>query len=93
MAFEGMDVDVVSGQVLPQMNTQLQQLESVIQAMQHVVSSLEGAWKGPDAARFASEWPSHHAQLMAAHTGLQEMRDHTQRNLQEQQSASSTGSY
>lgn len=93
MAFEGMDVDVVGGQILPQMNAQLQQLETVINTMQGVVSNLEGAWKGPDAARFAAEWPSHHAQLVAAHTGLQEMRDHTQRNLNEQQSASSTASY
>jgi uncharacterized protein YukE len=87
MAFEGMDVDQVT-QVLQHMTSLQQQLQSVVSAMPGVVSSLEGAWKGPDAQRFAAEWPSHQSQLNGALAGLETMVHHTQANLHEQVSAS-----
>lgn len=87
MAFEGMDVDQVS-QVLQHLTGLQQQLQGVVSAMPGVVSQLEGAWKGPDAQRFAAEWPSHQSQLHSALAGLETMVHHTQANLHEQQTAS-----
>ncbi|HEY6790833.1 MAG TPA: hypothetical protein VI365_26345 [Trebonia sp.] len=90
MAFEGMDVDEVGGRILPQMTAMLQQLETVVNTMPGLVSDLEANWKGPDAAQFAANWPSHHAQITAAYSALQDMHSHTQVNLSAQQSASNS---
>jgi uncharacterized protein YukE len=88
MAFEGMDIDEVSSRILPQMNAMLQQLQTIVHTMPQVVNDLEAHWKGPDAAQFAANWPSHQAQLTSAFSALQDMQTHTQRNLSEQQTAS-----
>ena len=89
MAFEGMDVDAVSG-IYHQMTGLCQQLQSVATSMPNLVSQLEGAWKGPDASQFAAQWPTHQAQLQNALTGIQEICAHTQANLQQQQQTSSS---
>lgn len=88
MAFEGMDVDAV-GHIYSQMNSLCQQLQSIVTSMPTLVSSLEGAWKGPDAQQFAAQWPTHQAQLQNALTGLQDICHHTMANLQQQQQTSS----
>jgi uncharacterized protein YukE len=88
MAFEGMDVEVVSG-IYTQMNNLCQQLQSVVTSMPSLVNNLEGAWKGPDAQQFAAQWPTHQAQLQNALNGLHEICAHTQANLQQQQQTSS----
>jgi len=88
MAFEGMDVEVVSG-IHTQMNNLCQQLQSVVTSMPSLVNNLEGAWKGPDAQQFAAQWPTHQAQLQNALNGLHEICAHTQANLQQQQQTSS----
>ncbi len=87
MAFEGMDVDEVTN-IWNQMSGLLQQLEQVCNTMPGLVNQLEGAWKGPDAQVFASQWPSHQTQLTAAASGLRDMVTHTHTNLQAQISAS-----
>lgn len=83
MAFEGMDVDEV-GRLHQQMIQLAQQLENVINAMPGVLGSLGEAWKGPDSAQFQGQWPTHHAQLLAAHAGMTEMATVTNSNLQQQ---------
>ena len=88
MAFEGMDVEVVTG-IYTHMNNLAQQLQSIVSAMPALVNNLEGAWKGPDAQQFAAQWPTHQAQLQNALTGLQDICTHTQANLQQQQQTSS----
>jgi uncharacterized protein YukE len=88
MAFEGMDIDAVTA-VYHQMTGLSQQLQSIVTSMPSLVSSLEGAWKGPDAQQFAAQWPTHQAQLQAALNGLHEICAHTQANLQQQQQTSS----
>jgi uncharacterized protein YukE len=87
MAFEGMDVEVVSG-IYTQMNNLCQQLQSVVTSMPSLVNNLEGAWKGPDAQQFVAQWPTHQAQLQNALNGLHEICAHTQANLQQQQQTS-----
>jgi uncharacterized protein YukE len=87
VAFEGMDVDAVSG-IYHQLASLCQQLESVVTSTPGLVSNLEGAWKGPDAQQFAAQWPAHQAQLQNALTGLQEICAHTQANLVQQQQTS-----
>jgi len=89
MALEGMDVEVV-GNVYHQMSSLHQQLQGIVSSMPHLVSELEGSWKGPDAQQFAAQWPSHQAQLQAALAGLQDICTHTQANLQAQETASNT---
>lgn len=90
MAFEGMDVDAVTG-IYNQMNGLSQQLQSLVTSMPNLVSQLEGAWKGPDAQQFAAQWPSHQAQLQNALNSIQDICHHTLANLQQQEQAS--GSY
>jgi uncharacterized protein YukE len=90
MAFEGMDVDEVSTRILPQMTAMLQQLQTIVATMPGVVTDLEASWKGPDSAQFAANWPTHHAQLCAAYSALQDMHAHTQSNLAAQQQASNS---
>ena len=52
------------------------------------MTPLEAAWQGPDATQFASQWPSHQAQLQSALTGIQEICAHTQANLHQQEQTS-----
>jgi uncharacterized protein YukE len=89
MAFEGMDVEVVSG-LHTQMNNLCQQLQGIAAAMPGLVSNLEGAWKGPDAQQFAAQWPSHQAQLQSAVNALHEICTITQANILQQQQASNS---
>jgi uncharacterized protein YukE len=89
MAFEGMDVDEVTS-IWNQMNNLLSQLDQVCTTMPGLVSQLEGAWKGPDAQMFASQWPGHQTQLTTAAAGLRDMVTHTHVNLQQQISASNS---
>lgn len=90
MAFEGMDVDAVTG-ILTHLHSLESQLASVIQGMTHQVTALEGAWQGPDAKQFAAQWPTHQAALTQAAHALQDIIMHTQANLNQQQQTS--GSY
>ena len=89
MAVEGMAVAAVNG-IYHQMTGLCQQLQGIATSMPHLVSQLEGAWKGQDAQQFASQWPTHQAQLQNALNGLQEICTHTQANLQQQQQTSSS---
>jgi uncharacterized protein YukE len=88
MAFEGMDVDAVSG-IYHQMTSLSQQLQSIVTSMPSLVNNLECAWKGPDAQQFAAQWPTHQAHLQNALIGLEEICAHTQANLQQQEQTSS----
>lgn len=90
MAFEGMDVEAVTG-VLARLHSLESQLSSVIQGMSAEVSNLESAWRGPDAQQFAAQWPTHQAALTTASHALQDIITHTQANLHQQQQTS--GSY
>lgn len=87
MAFEGMDVDAVTN-IYQQMHNMGQQLQTIITSMQSVVSNLEQAWVGPDSKQFASQWPSHQAQLQSALQSIEEMAAHTLANLHQQQQTS-----
>jgi uncharacterized protein YukE len=89
MAFEGMDVDEVTS-ICSQMTGLLSQLDQVCSSMPPLVSQLEGAWRGPDAQMFVSQWPGHQSQLAAAAAGLRDMVTHTHNNLVQQQQASNS---
>lgn len=90
MAFEGMDVDAVTG-ILTRLHSLDSQLSAVIQGMNQEITALESAWQGPDAKQFAAQWPSHQAALTQAGHALQDIIMHTQSNLNQQQQTS--GSY
>lgn len=87
MAFEGMDVDAVTS-IYQQMHGMGQQLQTIITNMQQVVTNLEQAWQGPDSRQFASQWPSHQAQLQSALQSIEEMAAHTLANLNQQEQTS-----
>jgi uncharacterized protein YukE len=89
MALEGMDVDVVGG-LYHQMTSLSQQLQGIVTSMPHLVSELEGAWKGQDAQQFVAHWPTYQGQLQNALNALNEICTHTHSNLVQQQQASST---
>lgn len=89
MAFEGMDVDAVSG-IYQRMTGLCQQLQTIATSMPSLVSDLEAAWQGPDARQFAAQWPGHQAQLQNALQGIQEICAHTQANLQQQENTSNS---
>jgi uncharacterized protein YukE len=89
MAFEGMDVEHVTV-IYQQMSGLSQQLQSIVSTMPNLVSQLEGAWQGPDARMFASQWPTYQGQLQGALHALEEMCQHTYANLQQQETASNT---
>ena len=90
MAFEGMDVEAVTG-ILTRLHSLDSQLASCIQGMNQEVTALEAAWQGPDAKQFAGQWPSHQAALTQAAHALQDIIMHTQANLNQQEQTS--GSY
>lgn len=87
MAMEGMDVEVVTG-LHTQMSSLSQQLESIVTTMPGVVNHLEAAWRGADASRFVSEWPTYQGQLQNALHALQAITQTTFVNLQQQEQAS-----
>jgi len=89
MAFEGMDVEQVTS-IHQQMSGLSQQLQGIVTTMPNLVNQLEGAWRGPDAQMFASQWPTYQSQLQSALHSLEEMCQHTWANLQQQETASNT---
>jgi uncharacterized protein YukE len=82
-----MDVEAVQG-IYNQMHGLCQQLQTIVTSTPGLVNQLEGAWKGPDAQQFASQWPTHQAQLQNALNGIQDICHHTLANLQQQQQTS-----
>lgn len=65
MAMVGMDVEQVRG-LGSQLNSQADQIGSVISAIEGIVSSLSGAWTGTDATQFADWWSSQHRPALQA---------------------------
>jgi WXG100 family type VII secretion target len=87
MAMEGMDVEQVTG-ALTSIGNAVGELESLISSTNSAYHTIEGSWSGTDANQFHSQWPSFASALSQAHSGLQQLQQHLQSNLNAQQSAS-----
>lgn len=59
MAFEGMDVEVVSS-LGNQLRHQESAIHSIVSAIDGIVNQMEGSWKGHDATEFQNWWQSQH---------------------------------
>jgi WXG100 family type VII secretion target len=59
MAIVGMDVEQVQN-LAGQLHSQAEAIQSVINAIDSIVSQLESAWQGNDARQFADWWNSQH---------------------------------
>jgi WXG100 family type VII secretion target len=87
MAMEGMDVEQVSS-ALSTITSAVGELESLIGSTNSAYQKIDGNWSGADANQFHSQWPTFANALTQAHTGLQQLQQHLQSNLQAQESAS-----
>jgi WXG100 family type VII secretion target len=87
MAMEGMDVEQVTS-ALSSINNAVGELETLIGSTNNAYQMIEGSWTGSDSNQFRSQWPTFASALNQAHTGLQQLQQHLQSNLQAQQSAS-----
>lgn len=87
MAMEGMDVEQVSN-ALSSISNAVGELENLIGSTNNAYQMIDGSWSGADANQFHSQWPTFANALNQAHSGLQQLQQHLQSNLQAQQSAS-----
>jgi uncharacterized protein YukE len=88
MAFEGMDIEAVSS-LAGQLDTQANQIQSTIIAIDGIINSMEGSWKGPDAVEFQGWWQSQHRpHLHAAETAISGLAVSARNNVSAQQAAS-----
>jgi WXG100 family type VII secretion target len=88
MAFEGMDVDAVTG-MAGQLDSQASQIQSVISSIDGIISNMEGSWKGADALEFESWWQSQHRPAMVAvETAVTGLGQSARNNVSQQQTAS-----
>jgi uncharacterized protein YukE len=88
MAFEGMDVAEVESlghQLMNQGNT----IQSVINAIDGIVNTMESVWKGQDATVFQGWWQSQHRPaLVAAEAAVHGLGQSALNNVQQQIDAS-----
>lgn len=59
MAFEGMDTGEVQS-LGHQLQNQGNAIESIVSAVDGLIGTLEGVWKGADATQFVGWWQSQH---------------------------------
>jgi uncharacterized protein YukE len=88
MAFEGMDVDQVTG-VANQLGHQADQIDNVISSINGLVSQLSGIWQGKDATEFEGWWNNQHMPaLKHASEAVHGLRQSALNNVSAQQQAS-----
>ena len=88
MAFEGMDIDAVAS-LAGQLDTQANQIQSTIGAIDGIIANMEGSWKGADATEFQGWWQSQHRpHLAAAESAISGLAHSARNNVAQQQQAS-----
>lgn len=89
MAQLGMDVDAIE-----QLGHQLRdsiapQITDLINAINHVVGSMEASWWGPDAQTFCHDWwPQHQKELHNAYQAIHGLGQSALNNAQDQRTVS-----
>jgi uncharacterized protein YukE len=88
MAMIGMDVEAVNS-FGGQLKNQGQAIQGVISSVDHLVSQLEGVWKGNDATTFQGWWVhTHRPALIAAMNAVDGLGQSAINNASEQSQAS-----
>lgn len=87
MPLVGMDVDAVS-QVTVQLRSQASSLEASARALDQLVSTADAHWRGPDVEQFCGRWRDYKRTALQAATGLRELADTAQRNVDAQRETS-----
>ena len=52
----GMNVDVITGQVVPGLNREAQDIERTVTDVDRLLQQVEANWKGNDARQFQQKW-------------------------------------
>jgi uncharacterized protein YukE len=88
MAFEGMDIDAVTS-LATQLDGQASQIVSTINAIDGIISNMEGSWRGADATEFQGWWQSQHRPAMVSvEQAVSGLAQSARNNISQQQQAS-----
>ena len=52
----GMNVDAITGQVVPGLNREAQEIERTVTDVDRLLQQVEANWKGNDAQQFQQKW-------------------------------------
>jgi uncharacterized protein YukE len=84
-----MDVDAIEHLGRQLRDTIAPQITDLINAINHVVGSMEASWWGPDAQAFCHDWwPQHQKELHAAYVAIQGLGQSALNNAQDQRAVS-----
>ncbi len=74
----GMNVDVITGQVVPGLNREAQEVERTVADVDRLLQQVEANWKGTDAKQFQSKWTGQYRNQLKRHSLLHSSQHNSQ---------------
>lgn len=89
--FSGMNVESITGQVVPGFRRQSEAVTQVIQQVERLIAVVQHDWKGNDSKQFIQKWEGEYRRpLQQLVEELKQLADIAQRNAQSQSQTSSS---
>jgi len=89
--FSGMNVEAITGQVVPGFRQQSEAVRAVISAVEKLIGVVQTDWKGQDSQQFIQKWQGEYrSPLQKLAEELNELSSTAQRNAENQRQTSSS---